>query len=47
MTRDKVSFLSDLRNYTHGPDDVQVTETHMSWVFLAGDLVFKLKKPVT
>lgn len=45
--RDKVRFLSDPRAYPHRPDDVQVTETHMSWVFLAGDLVFKLKKPVT
>ena len=23
-----------------------VVETHMSWVFIAGDLVYKLKKPV-
>lgn len=44
---DKVRFLSDPQAYPHGPDEVQVTETHMAWVFLAGELVFKLKKPVT
>ncbi|WP_397543897.1 hypothetical protein [Roseovarius salis] len=46
-TSDKVAFLSDPRNYRHAPKDVQVVETHMSWVFLAGGLVYKLKKPVT
>lgn len=45
--RDKVRVLSDPGSYPHGPGEVQVTETHMSWVFLAGDMVFKLKKPVT
>jgi aminoglycoside phosphotransferase family enzyme len=25
---------------------VEVRETHISWVFLAGELVFKLKKPL-
>jgi hypothetical protein len=32
--------------YGHGPDRVELVETHISWVFLAGDLVFKVKKPV-
>ena len=32
--------------YGHGPEQVDLIETHISWVFLAGDLVFKLKKPV-
>jgi aminoglycoside phosphotransferase family enzyme len=27
-------------------DCVDVRETHISWVFLAGGMVFKLKKPV-
>lgn len=27
-------------------DDVQVHETHISWVYVAGDRAFKLKKPV-
>ncbi|WP_232845637.1 hypothetical protein [Aurantimonas marina] len=42
----KVRFLSEPAAYDHAPADVLVTETHMSWVFLAGDLVYKLKKPV-
>ena len=32
--------------YSHGPADVIHKETHISDVFLAGDLVYKLKKPV-
>lgn len=43
---EKVAFLSDGANYPHRPASVTPRETHMSWVFLAGDLVFKLKKPV-
>lgn len=44
--KDKVEHLSDFRAYAHAPTDVEVIETHMSWVFLAGNRVFKLKKPV-
>jgi uncharacterized protein len=43
---DKVAFLRRAANYPHAPASVAVKQTHMSWVFLAGDLVFKLKKPV-
>jgi aminoglycoside phosphotransferase family enzyme len=42
----KVQFLSRASSYPHRPDHVLVKETHMSWVFLAGERVFKLKKPV-
>jgi aminoglycoside phosphotransferase family enzyme len=45
-TEEKVRFLSEPAAYAHAPADVLVTETHMSWVFLAGGRVFKLKKPV-
>lgn len=44
---DKVRFLS--RPETYGRPDSEVMErreTHMSWVFFAGDRVYKLKKPV-
>ena len=43
---EKVAFLR--KGATHGrvSDDVVLVETHMSWVFLAGDTVYKLKKPV-
>jgi uncharacterized protein len=42
----KVAFLSRSESYPHKPAEVLVRETHMSWVFLAGDRVYKLKKPV-
>src|SRR5690606_30934404 len=29
------------------PDRVELVETHISWVFLAGDRVVKIKRPVT
>jgi uncharacterized protein len=32
--------------YSHGPAVVDVRETHISWVFLAGKLAYKLKKPL-
>ncbi len=42
----KVECLSDPDCYQERPFEVEVVETHMSWVFLAGSLVYKLKKPV-
>lgn len=44
--QDKVRFLSDPAAYPHAPASVDVVETHMSWVFMAGDRVYKFKKPV-
>jgi uncharacterized protein len=32
--------------YPHRPESVEVVETHISWVFLAGERAFKLRKPV-
>jgi uncharacterized protein len=32
--------------YAHHPESVELRETHTSWVFLAGDLAYKVKKPV-
>lgn len=32
--------------YPHGPSAVTLVQTHLSYVFLAGDLVYKTKKPV-
>lgn len=42
----KVGFLSRPEVYRPVPGEVVRRETHMSWVFLAGDRVYKLKKPV-
>ena len=42
----KVEFLSRPSSYSQAVAEVIRRETHMSWVFLAGDRAFKLKKPV-
>jgi aminoglycoside phosphotransferase family enzyme len=42
----KVSFLSRPDSYVPAPKTIIARETHMSWVFMAGDHVYKLKKPV-
>ncbi|WP_425616687.1 AAA family ATPase [Anatilimnocola sp. NA78] len=38
--------LLDPQVYPHQPASVELKETHISWIFLAGDLVYKCKKPV-
>ncbi|MFI5011254.1 MAG: hypothetical protein ACHQAY_02795 [Hyphomicrobiales bacterium] len=43
---EKVEFLKTAAHYPNRPPRVLARETHMSWVFLAGEHVFKLKKPV-
>lgn len=42
----KVAFLRTTAAYAHRPAAVEAVETHMAWVFLAGEFAFKLKKPV-
>jgi len=47
-TREKVAALSVPALYgLPTSTNIVVKQTHMSWVFLAGDRAFKLKKPVT
>ncbi|WP_114520773.1 hypothetical protein [Altererythrobacter sp. ZODW24] len=41
-----VEFLSQPGAYPGHPADVQIIESHMSLVFLADDLVYKLKRPI-
>ncbi len=41
-----VRFLLRPESYEHRPPSVEFVQTHISYVFLAGDLVFKIKKPV-
>jgi uncharacterized protein len=43
---DLVTAMGRRDFYPHAPDRVEVVETHISWVFLAGTLVYKVKKPV-
>jgi len=45
-TPDLRAALESSEFYPDQPDHVQVVETHVSWVFLAGDRAYKLKKPV-
>ncbi len=33
-------------SYPHPADDMELLETHISWVLLAGDYAYKIKKPV-
>ena len=44
-------IADELRNATaypmcSGSDSIVVHETHVSWVFLAGDYAYKIKKPI-
>jgi aminoglycoside phosphotransferase family enzyme/predicted kinase len=41
-----VTALLDPAVYPHPVTRVDLVETHISWVFLAGDRVYKVKKPV-
>ena len=41
-----MDFLKNPASYAALPATVERRETHMSWVFLAGEAVYKLKKPV-
>ena len=42
----KVAFLRRPAAYAERPSQVEVIETHMSWVFLTDRYVYKLRKPV-
>jgi aminoglycoside phosphotransferase family enzyme/predicted kinase len=41
-----ISFLESPQSYPHSPAEVRSLQTHISWVFVAPPLVFKVKKPV-
>ena len=43
---DLLAALSQPACYPHHPAHVEVVQTHISVVFLAGEVVYKLKKPV-
>jgi aminoglycoside phosphotransferase family enzyme len=42
----KIAFLRRPASYPEAPPAVEAIETHMSWVFLTRERVYKLKKPV-
>ena len=39
-------YLKDPKSYPQPCRKVEMVQTHISWVFLAGDYVYKIKKPV-
>lgn len=39
-----IAALRDPRRYPHAVQNVEVIETHISWVLLAGDYAYKIKK---
>lgn len=41
-----IRFLLDPSVYPHGADSVELLQTHISYVLLAGEFVYKIKKPV-
>jgi uncharacterized protein len=41
-----VASLTDPQAYPYPVERIEVMETHISWVFLAGDRVYKVKQPV-
>ena len=42
-----IAALLDPRRYPHGVDRVELVETHASWLLLAGEFAYKIKKPIT
>ncbi len=42
----KIQALLEPTAYGHAAEDIQLVQTHISYVFLAGDFVYKFKKPV-
>ena len=41
-----IQYLMDPSGYSHPVDEVQLLQTHISYVILAGEYVYKWKKPV-
>lgn len=41
-----VEFLSDPDSYPERPSAVRLVQSHISWVFIGDDFVYKVKKPV-
>ena len=42
-----ITALLDPRAYPHAADRVELIETHASWLLLAGEFAYKIKKPIT
>ena len=42
-----VQAMSEPSFYDHPVGEVELIETHISWVFLAGDFAYKVKKKIS
>jgi aminoglycoside phosphotransferase family enzyme/predicted kinase len=42
-----IKTMSNAGFYPHNPAEVKLIETHISYVFIAGDFVYKVKKPLS
>ncbi len=42
-----ITALLQPARYPHPVEDVELVQTHISWVLLAGEFAYKIKKPVT
>jgi aminoglycoside phosphotransferase family enzyme len=41
-----IHAMLDPAFYPHHPEEVEFLQTHISYIFLSGELVYKVKKPV-
>ena len=46
MQRNIIKSLLKADAYPEAVSSVEMIQTHVSWIFLAGDTVYKIKKPV-
>jgi aminoglycoside phosphotransferase family enzyme/predicted kinase len=41
-----IETMKNVDFYPHNPEEVELIQTHISYVFIAGDIVYKVKKPL-
>ena len=46
MTPDQIQLLLSPAAYSHPVENIQIIETHISWIILTGSFAYKIKKPV-
>lgn len=46
MTQDQIEHIVETKSVPHPTEDIKLKETHISWVILTDDYVYKIKKPV-
>ncbi len=46
MDAQLIKQLMTPQAFPHAADDLQLIETHISWIVLAGEFAYKIKKPI-